>query len=373
MAQISVALLQGQKRKAGSGMAFELCESRGFDNAAIAQRLSLVGLARPEIRAQGEALQNLVIAPNVDPILDSFYDSLFKIDDFRKIVSQHSDAVRLKNAQKRYLTSLGVGFDQHQYFEDRLRIGSVHQKIGLPQSLYQCSFQLLQCLLIKHIPQQLRCDLSVFEDMVQFILKITLLDMSLAVECYCATRVFDLEKSLKNVRGEKERLHHLAVTDWLTGLHNHSYSRHFLGAALNRARTEKSPLCVIMADLDNFKGINDAHGHLDGDQILRIAAARMISGARAGDEICRYGGEEFLFILRNTDITDGKYVAERVRTHINGNAFHGRNAEIKVSLSLGIAQAREDDNVDTLIERADAALYAAKLAGRDCVRIEARE
>jgi diguanylate cyclase (GGDEF)-like protein len=96
----------------------------------------------------------------------------------------------------------------------------------------------------------------------------------------------------------------------------------------------------------------------------------MVSGARTGDEIGRYGGEEFLFVLENTDIEAAADVAERVRSHINSDAIHYHEATINVSLSLGIAQARGDDTVNTLIERADSALYAAKLAGRDCTMLE---
>ena len=157
--------------------------------------------------------------------------------------------------------------------------------------------------------------------MIDFILKIAMLDMSLAVESYYVETMFGLEDSLRSLRGERERFHHLAVTDWLTNLHNHSFSRHLLADALDSAITEGLPLCVIMADLDHFKKINDAYGHLVGDEILRIAAARMISGARASDEIGRYGGEEFLFILQNTDLAEGKAVAERVRVHINSDAI----------------------------------------------------
>jgi diguanylate cyclase len=160
------------------------------------------------------------------------------------------------------------------------------------------------------------------------------------------------------------------VTDWLTNLHNHSYSRRCLSAALERSRTEASPLCVIMADLDHFKAINDAHGHLVGDEVLRIAAGRMISGSRADDEICRYGGEEFLFILQNTGIAEGGEFAERVRARINDDEMHSGDITVKVSISLGVAEARDDDTVNALIERADAALYAAKRAGRNCVRQE---
>lgn len=351
-------------------MTFELCDSRGFDTDAIAERLSLVGLGEPETRAYGYVLQDMVVRPNVDSIVDSFYASLVENETFNSIVTKHSGSERLKGAQKRYLLRLGVNFDERQYFEERLRIGSIHQRIGVPQSIYQCSFQWLQCLLIQHVPIVVRRHHSAFEEMLQFILKITALDMSLADESYGAARMIGIEKTLKSVRGERERLHHLAVTDWLTDLHNHSYSKHVLAEALDRAAAEKSPLCVIMADVDHFKKVNDTHGHLVGDEVLRIAAARIVSGARAGDEIGRYGGEEFLLVLENTDIEEGRDVAERVRMRVNSDAVHSRDTDIWLSVSLGIAQARECDDVDTLIERADEALYAAKLAGRNCVRLE---
>lgn len=351
-------------------MTFELCESHGFDIDAIAERLRLVGLGGPESHELGYALQNLVVRPNINAIIDSFYTSLVENETFNSILSKHSNSKRLKDAQQRYLLRLGVGFDQHQYFEERLYIGSIHQRIGVPQSIYQCSFQWLQCLLIQHIPRQVRRDHAAFENMLQFILKVTALDTSLAVESYFAERVSGIEESLERVRNEREWLHYLAITDQLTGFHNHSYCRRFLIEALDRARTENSPLCVIMADVDHFKKINDTYGHLVGDEVLRIAAARMISGARAGDEIGRYGGEEFLFVLQNTDMDEGRHVAERVRARINSDAVHSRDAEISVSLSLGIAEAREKDDADSLIKRADDALYAAKLLGRNRVCIE---
>ena len=351
-------------------MNFELCKSCGFDAHTIGQRLSLVGLDGPELHVQGKVLQSQVVRPNVSPMVDGFYSSLVAIEEFRSAVSEHSNAERLNTTLKRYLLSLGIGYDQRQYFEERLRIGSVHHRIGIPQSLYQCSYQTLQRLLIENIPEQTRSEPIAFEQMIQFILKITALDMSLAVESYCTARMVGLEKTLRTERGENERLHRLAVTDWLTDLHNHSYSRHVLERALAHSRKTGSSLCVIMADLDRFKGINDTHGHLVGDQVLRIVAARMVSGARANDEIGRYGGEEFLFILEDTDLDEGWAVAERVRARINRDAIHARDVEIMVSLSLGIAQARDGDNVDALIDRADAALYAAKVTGRDRVCIE---
>lgn len=352
-------------------MTFELCEGRGFDATAIADRLALVGLDATEPSALGDTLQQLVIRPNADTIIERFFDSLARIDGFDDFVSENSAAFRLRQTLRHYLLSLGLDFDQPQYFEERLRIGAVHHRLGIPQSLYQCSFQALQRLLIENVPDKLRRDAAAFDEMIGFILKIAALDMSLAVESYCAARVVGLQASLKDACGAMERFQHLAVTDWLTDLHNHSYSRQFLTEAMARAKTDNTPLCVIMADLDHFKAINDTYGHLVGDHVLRIAAARMVAGARADDEITRYGGEEFLFVLQNTDITEGKDVAERVRARFKSDVVHSEDIELTVSLSLGVAQAREGEDVDALIGRADAALYTAKLEGRDCVRIAA--
>ncbi|MCP4301008.1 MAG: diguanylate cyclase, partial [Gammaproteobacteria bacterium] len=286
-------------------MDVSLCERCGLDANAIAERLSLVDLDTTGMDAQGRALQEYVIRPNVDAIVDRLYGSLVRIEDFGRIVDEPSTAARVRESQKHYLLGLGVDFQRPGYFEERLRIGSVHQRVGVPQSLYQCACQVLQSLLIEYIPQEIRSDEPAFSKMLLFILKIMALDMSLAVESYCAARMSGLTESLESERGESERLRELAVTDWLTSLHNHSYSRRCLSAALERAKTEGSPLCVIMADLDHFKAINDAHGHVVGDGVLRSAAGRMICGSRADDESCRYGGEEFLFILQNTGIAEG--------------------------------------------------------------------
>lgn len=354
----------------GFGKVLGVCDSCCVDAAAIASRLGMLELAGADSQRDGRALQSRVIRPNADVILDRFYDSLIDIEAFREILGRHSEPERLKRTQRHYLLSLGVDFDQPLYFEERLRIGSVHHRIGVPQHLYQSSFQALQFLLIQHIPMPLRRDEAVFQGMIHFILKITALDMSLAVESYCANRLDGLERSLEIERDEKERLNHLATTDSLTQLHNHAYSRHLLADALRRALIDGSPLCVIMADLDHFKEINDLHGHLIGDQVLRIAAARMIACARSGDEICRYGGEEFMFILRDTGAEEGQEIAERMRIHINSDTIRGRHENISLTLSLGIAEAHNGDSVNSLIDRADAALYAAKLAGRDCVRSE---
>ncbi len=339
---------------------------------AIAERLQLLDLAGADAAASCQLLQEAVIAPNVDRIVAGFCEVLVREEAFNAVVSKHSNEQRLRDTMRGYMLSLGVGFTEPAYFEERRRIGQVHQAIGVSQSLYQCAFRQLQDLLIEHIPAHIRDDAAAYDRVLRFALKITALDMSLAVESYCDARVSGLKESLESERDETERLRKLTITDWLTDLHNHSYSRRCLSAALDRAQREGTALCVIMADLDHFKRINDTHGHLIGDEVLRIAAARMVSGARSRDRVARYGGEEFLFILQDTDLEEGVEVAERVRTRLNCDVIHCGEATLDVTLSLGLAEARDSDSVDDLIERADAALYDAKAAGRNCVRTEPR-
>ncbi len=342
----------------------------GQDANAIAERLALLGLDGADAADCSALLQGSVIAPNVDHIVCGFCDLLEGEPAFRAVVTKHSNRDVLHDTMRHYMLNLGVGYLEPAYFEERRRIGRVHLAIGVSQSLYQCAFRNLQDLVIEHIPAQIREDADAYDRLLKFILRITTLDMTLAVEAYCDARVSGLKESLESERDETERLRKLSITDWLTDLHNHSYSRRCLGAALDRAQREGSALCVMMADLDHFKRINDTYGHLIGDEVLRIAAARMVSGARSRDRVARYGGEEFLFILQDTDLEEGVEVAERVRTRLGSDAIHCGEATLDVTLSLGLAQARDSDSVDDLIERADAALYEAKAAGRNCVTTE---
>jgi diguanylate cyclase (GGDEF)-like protein len=338
--------------------------------ATIAGRLRLLELDGREVSTLGRQLQTLVIRPNLDVIVDRFCDYLQSIEQFNRIVAAHSDLGRLRQTQRDYLQSFGVNFQAATYFEGRQRIGATHQALGVPQSLYQCAFRHLQDLIIGCFPQSIRDDQAAYVDLLRFVLKIVALDNSLAVESYCTARVSNLTRSLASERGKTEKLRQLSVTDQLTDLYNHSYARHCLNAALSRAQRESAPLCVIMADLDHFKEINDTHGHLVGDDVLRITAARMVAASRTADQIGRYGGEEFIFILQDTNLEGALEAAERIRMRVCGDPVCSGDIEVSVSISLGISCARRQDTVTALIERADEALYAAKAVGRNCVRTE---
>lgn len=120
-----------------------------------------------------------------------------------------------------------------------------------------------------------------------------------------------------------------------------------------------------MADLDHFKAVDDGYGHTVGDQVLMTAAAALSGAARVTDVVGRYGGEEFLVVLPNTRLEQAAVLAERLRTVLREQRFEFR--EEPVTCSLGVAEWGEDEAQSDLVARADAALYAAKRAGRDRV------
>ena len=347
-----------------------MCERSGFDAAGISKRVRLFELDGETNRRAGVFLHQQVIAPRAAEIVTSFMQLLRRHDEFTAQAANDAGGERLAGLLRRYLLDFGSNVESFDYFEQRLLIGHIHHQMGIPQPVYQAAYRALQCELIRNIPSAVRDHPSSYDSLVEYILKVIALDVSLAVESYCKSRTCGLEHTIETQRGATERFRQLAVTDCLTELHNHAYSRHLLVEKLADARTNRSPLSVIMADLDQFKQINDTHGHLVGDHVLQIAAARMVAAARSGDEIGRYGGEEFLFVLTNTDLAAAEVVAERVRKRVGQDAIRHHSASIRATLSLGIAEARDDDTVDDLIARADAALYAAKQAGRNCVMLE---
>jgi two-component system cell cycle response regulator len=165
----------------------------------------------------------------------------------------------------------------------------------------------------------------------------------------------------------------LAVIDSLTGLHNRRYMETHLKTLVTEAATSGRPLSVLMADIDYFKRINDTYGHDAGDAVLKEFAARFRRNTRSIDLACRLGGEEFVIIMPDTDITRATQVGERLRACIAEDSFEISAAKsIRVTASVGLAALeRWDDTPETIFKRADIALYAAKRDGRNRVMTEA--
>lgn len=180
------------------------------------------------------------------------------------------------------------------------------------------------------------------------------------------------KRYIDRLRSTFEASLEMAVTDQLTGLYNRRYLASHLAAMFDRAFWTGRPLSVMILDLDHFKKINDSFGHDVGDRVIQEFAQRIRNSVRGMDLACRYGGEEFLIAMPDTDIRDAAMVAERLRAEVEATPIvvNGGRDNLAVTISVGIASTDEgakDDSSQRLIKRADEALYLAKNSGRNRV------
>jgi len=162
----------------------------------------------------------------------------------------------------------------------------------------------------------------------------------------------------------------MSITDALTGLHNRRYMESHLATLAEQASARGKPLALMMLDIDYFKSINDNYGHDAGDDVLREFAVRIRKSIRGIDLACRYGGEEFVIVMPETDLHVAGVVAERLRRSIAGEPFsiHKATKRIEVTISIGISTLeKKGESVGDVLKRADNALYRAKHDGRNRV------
>lgn len=187
-------------------------------------------------------------------------------------------------------------------------------------------------------------------------------DHASSLEQLVAERTEELQDLYEEVRK-------LSITDELTGVYNRRGLNYLGVREVNRARRFGNHLSAILFDLDHFKQINDRHGHRIGDQLLRMVAQQCRDEIREVDIIGRYGGEEFVVILPETPIEDALQTAERLRQSIERQSIFTDNGEISITISLGVSCIKDEmENLSTLIDKADKAMYLAKQAGRNCIR-----
>lgn len=165
----------------------------------------------------------------------------------------------------------------------------------------------------------------------------------------------------------QSRLEQLAATDKLTGLINRQAFDVLFRRAISQARRDSSRLSVVLLDIDHFKGVNDTFGHMVGDEALKAVAKAVRGALRESDAVCRWGGEEFLVVLSGCGGPQALGLAEKLRLAIASDASLEALGVPRLTASLGVAELTPGDTADTLITRADKALYDAKAAGRDRV------
>jgi diguanylate cyclase (GGDEF)-like protein len=177
-----------------------------------------------------------------------------------------------------------------------------------------------------------------------------------------------LTEQFDRINSLQAKLRQEAIRDSLTGLFNRRYLDEILPIELARSRRVNSPLTILMLDIDHFKNINDTHGHQFGDAVLQSVSNTLQTNVRAGDIVCRYGGEEFVLVFPGMRHGDARVRAEKLRTMIGSQKISEKDKLIGVTISIGGSIYPADGNSgDELISQADLALYRAKQNGRNRV------
>lgn len=173
-----------------------------------------------------------------------------------------------------------------------------------------------------------------------------------------------------DMRSQESLLHQYvqaALTDSLTGLANRHALDEAVQKSLEHATRTRRPLCLIMLDIDHFKGFNDQWGHQAGDAVLRCVSKKMQDQFTDQGLVARFGGEEFAILLPDCHLADAERQAELCRQLVKSTECLYRDRSFRISISLGVTDSQPGESSEQFIQRADMALYAAKKLGRDCV------
>jgi diguanylate cyclase len=178
-------------------------------------------------------------------------------------------------------------------------------------------------------------------------------------------KMISLELETENLKAELKVVHTQATHDTLTGLPNRNSYNQRLKEEIARYQRYKSPLTLAIWDIDHFKNINDTYGHKSGDKVLALTAKQLQDHTRDTDFIARFGGEEFVMLLPNTDKESALVLIEQLREIIQTTGFNANGKAVPITISCGLTDFLEGDTEDSLFERADKALYEAKNQGRN--------
>ncbi len=337
-------------------MDYPNCQMFGFNQSRIDEMLALLELNRHDNEA-ADTLQSRVIIPNIETIVDEFYFYLQQHQEFSEYFNAGEQLARLKQTQEAYLRSLGVGFCGPDYFEERLKIGIAHHRIGMPPRLYECAYAKLKGIITHRIYTSFS---GAEENTLRYFLdRIITLDMSLALESYYQISIGNLEQSIDRLEKSKNVLHERSVTDTLTGAANRAAILGFINELLIDFEKEEKPFAIVMFDVDNLREVNFNLGHMAGDLVLKNIIYQVKSRIRSSDKIGRYGGDEFLLVFQNTSADKANKMMGDINEQLMGQSVSVRNKKIITQLSYGVSMAQKGDGLPDILLRVDKALTEA--------------
>jgi len=340
------------------------CAQLGITPDELRARLAFLSFCPDDQRNLREIGE--VIRAHVDEIIAAFYDHLRRFDELRGILSEPGLMERLTVKQREYLLSLGQTVDGLEYAEGRLRIGFVHERVGLKQKWYLGAYSKFFELIVRHLTARHAADAPRLVSLILTVDKLLRFDEIFVVDTYYHSTTQRLADSLQELNLAHHQLIEISRLDPLTGASNRRALMEMLELELRRCRRYRHSFALLFLDVDRFKSINDRYGHACGDRVLQQLvdlAGRLI---RPPDMIGRYGGEEFAIGLVECDREGARQIAERIRLAVEQSSVLWKGRLVPVTVSIGVAMLTPDvTRVEALIDRADKALYRAKAAGRN--------
>ncbi|MCB9879195.1 MAG: GGDEF domain-containing protein [Planctomycetes bacterium] len=339
-----------------------LAEQLRLHEAEIANRKALLGLTAED--ADRLRRYRHVVRAELEEIVAEFYAQQTSIEEIASIIGDRDTLLRLQAAQRRYVEQLFSGQYDHEYVSNRLRIGLVHKRIGVPPKYYLSAVKTLRDVILRHLSRHLSdaAELDATRDAID---KMLFFDMQLVFDTYLRSMLVELQvardqaehhaRDLERRVAERTReLAQLTRTDNLTGLGNRAGFVDDLRKLLSSARRTGAPLSLAYFDIDDFKQVNDRFGHLRGDDLLRRVGNCLRKLVRDVDVACRHGGDEFVVALPSTDEAGAMHFAKRL------SARMAQETGVRISVGIATTDAAQEQSVDDLIDAADREMYAEK-------------
>ena len=348
-----------------------LSEQLQINEREIANRKELLGFDM--IDAELLRANKALIEQYIDAIVNQFYDYQVEVNEIALLIGDAETLRRLKTAMRSYILELFDGFYDGEYVNRRLRIGKVHERIGVSPKLYISAIYRLQKIITKAMEMHFYEDIQSqsVRKLLDAFNKIIMFDIQLVFDTYIASLVSvanSAKEELKDyahgledeVTRRTSQLKELAVKDVLSGLYNQRGMYEHLRRELSGVDRYHETLSFVYLDLNGFKKLNDTRGHKRGDEVLAQVGQVLREAIREIDIACRYGGDEFCIILPRTKIEDARQVLERIIEKFKEKI----NTEISFSAGLVCTHPGEANDTDGLIKAADNEMYKAKARAR---------
>jgi len=344
-----------------------LAEQLNISKQEIEKRKSFLNFTKKD--AEILLAYKPVIAKHCASIVKNFYDFMTQYSEVSNIIGDAETMRRLNSSMNRYVLELFDGHYDEDYVSKRLRIGLVHQRIGVPTDLYLSAIYQLQLNLHNTVEMYELGEHNVgnIYALHQAINKIIMFDVQYVLDTYYSGLVNQVEvarnklkeyaNSLeKKIEDRTKELEELSMRDMLTGLYNQRAFFEYLRREISNAERYKESMVLCYLDLNGFKAVNDKQGHQAGDDVLVTVGKIIQESMRESDIGCRYGGDEFALILPHSTLDEADVFIKRLIKKFRIKEMQG------VSFSMGIAGGGPDEFVDyeKLLSAADKEMYVAK-------------